>query len=228
MTTYLVTGANRGIGLELVKQLSSKPGAVVIGTTRSVAKLPADAGFLQGVRWVELDVSDWGSIESLPERLGGVDAIDVLINNAGVSSPARLLADVTGPELERVFRVNTFAPLLVTKALLPKLVAGSRKLVLNITSQLGSIANNTGGSSYAYRASKTGLNQLTVSLANELRPMGIACVMAHPGWVQTDMGGKEATLTPEVSVRGLVSIVDQAELSMSGRFLNYDGNPLPW
>lgn len=228
MTTYLVTGANRGIGLELVKQLSAKPGAVVIGTARSVAKLPADAGLLQGVRWVELDVSDWASIESLPERLGGVDAIDVLINNAGVSSPARLLADVTGPELERVFRVNTFAPLLVTKALLPKVVAGSRKLVLNITSQLGSIANNTGGSSYAYRASKTGLNQLTVSLANELRPNGVTCIMAHPGWVQTDMGGKEATLTPEVSVRGLLGIVDRAELSMSGRFLNYDGSALPW
>lgn len=228
MTTYLVTGANRGIGLEFVKQLSARPGAVVIGTARRVSGLSPEAASVKGVRWVELDVSDWASIESLPERLGGVDAIDVLINNAGVSSPARLLADVTGPELERVFRVNTFAPLLVTKALLPKLVAGSRKLVLNITSQLGSIANNTGGSSYAYRASKTGLNQLTVSLANELRPVGVTCIMAHPGWVQTDMGGKEATLTPEVSVRGLLGIVDRAELSMSGRFLNYDGSALPW
>lgn len=228
MTTYLVTGANRGIGLEFVKQLSARPGAVVIGTARRVSGLGPEAASVKGVRWVELDVSEWASIESLPERLADVGSIDVLINNAGVSSQARALADVTGPELERVFRVNTFAPLMVTKALLPKLNAGRRKLVMNVTSQLGSIANNTGGSSYAYRASKTGLNQLTVSLANELRPMGVTCVMVHPGWVQTDMGGKEATLTPEVSVRGLLGVLDRAELSMSGRFLNYDGTGLPW
>jgi NAD(P)-dependent dehydrogenase (short-subunit alcohol dehydrogenase family) len=228
MITYLVTGANRGIGLEFVKQISAKPGAVVIGTTRSAATLTADAGSLRGVRWVDLDVSDWGSIETLPERLGGVDAIDVLINNAGVSSPARLLADVTGPEFERVFRVNTFAPLLVTKALMPRLSAGGRKLIVNITSQLGSIANNTGGSTYAYRASKTGLNQLNASLANELRSAGFTCLAVHPGWVQTDMGGKQATLTPETSVRHMLGVIDRAEPGMSGRFFNYDGAALPW
>ena len=231
MATYLITGANRGIGLEFVRQLTAR-GDSVIGTARDPEALSAEARAVPGVRWVALEVADPASIDSLPTRLAGlgagVGAIDVLINNAGVSSTAKTLAELTAAELHRVFAVNTFAPLLVTKALMPLLTAGTRKLIVNITSQLGSITNNTGGSTYPYRASKTGLNQLNASLANELRPTGFTCLAMHPGWVQTDMGGKQATLTPETSVRHLLSVIDRAESGMSGRFFNYDGTPLPW
>jgi NAD(P)-dependent dehydrogenase (short-subunit alcohol dehydrogenase family) len=227
MATYLITGANRGIGLEFVRQLTAR-GDSVIGTARDPSALSAEARAVPGVRWVALEVADPASIDSLPTRLDALGSIDVLINNAGVSSTAKTLAELTAAELHRVFAVNTFAPLLVTKALMPLLTAGGRKLIVNISSQLGSIANNTGGSTYAYRASKTGLNQLNASLANELRPAGFTCLAMHPGWVQTDMGGKQATLTPETSVRQLLGVIDKAELGMSGKFLNYDGTPLPW
>jgi NAD(P)-dependent dehydrogenase (short-subunit alcohol dehydrogenase family) len=224
MSTILVTGANRGLGLEFVRQLKAK-GHRVIGTARRPSEAPELGKLADKV--IGLDVTDLASIEALAGPIGG-EGVDWLINNAGISSQTKSVATMDAADLRKVLEVNAVGPIMVTKALLALLRKGTGKKIVNISSQLGSIANNTGGSSYAYRASKTGLNQLTVSLANELRPMGIACVMAHPGWVQTDMGGKEATLTPEVSVRGLVSIVDQAELSMSGRFLNYDGNPLPW
>ncbi len=227
MATYLITGANRGIGLEFVRQLTAR-GDSVIGTARDPSALSAEARAVPGVRWVALEVADPASIDSLPTRLDALGSIDVLINNAGVSSTAKTLAELTAAELHRVFAVNTFAPLLVTKVLMPLLTAGGRKLIVNITSQLGSIANNTGGSTYAYRASKTGLNQLNASLANELRLAGFTCLAMHPGWVQTDMGGKQATLTPETSVRHLLGVIDKAELGMSGKFLNYDGAPLPW
>jgi len=231
MATYLITGANRGIGLEFVRQLTAR-GDSVIGTARDPAGLLEEARAVPGVRWVALEVADPASIDSLPTRLGslgsGVGPIDVLINNAGVSSTAKTLADLTSAELHRVFAVNTFAPLLVTKALLPLMSAGGRKLIVHITSQLGSITNNNGTSTYPYRASKTGLNQLNASLAHELRPAGFTCLAMHPGWVQTDMGGKQATLTPESSVRHLLGVIDRAEPGLSGRFFNYDGAPLPW
>lgn len=204
----------------------------MIGTARDLSGLSEEARAVPGVRWVALDVADPASIDSLPTRLASlgadVGAIDVLINNTGVSSTAKTLADLTAAELHRVFAVNTFAPLLVAKALMPLLSAGQRKLIVSITSQLGSIANNNGTSTYPYRASKTGLNQLNASLAHELRPAGFTCLAMHPGWVQTDMGGKQATLSPEASVRHLLGVIDRAEPGMSGRFLNYDGTPLPW
>jgi NAD(P)-dependent dehydrogenase (short-subunit alcohol dehydrogenase family) len=231
MATVLITGANRGIGLEFARQLSAR-GDAVIATARDLGGLSAGARGLAGVRWASLDVADAASIDGLSAQLdalpGGVGTIDVLINNAGVSSTAKTLTGLSAAELHRVFAVNTFAPMLVTKSLMPRLAAGGRKLIVNITSQLGSIANNTGGSTYPYRASKAGLNQLNASLANELRPGGFTCLVMHPGWVQTDMGGKQATLTPEASVRSLLSVIDRAEPGMSGRFLNYDGTPLPW
>ncbi len=227
MPTYLITGANRGIGLEFARRLAAR-GERVIATTRRPAELSAEAASLRGVTWVALDVSDPASIDSLASRLGGTDSIDVLINNAGVSSTIKAIAQLTAEELHRVFAVNSFAPLLVTRALLPLLKAGQRKLIVNISSQLASIANNTGGSSYPYRASKTALNQLTASLSNELRPAGFTCLAMHPGWVKTDMGGQEAHLTVEQAVTHMLPVIDGATPAQSGRFLNYDGKPLPW
>lgn len=225
-TTYLITGANRGIGLEFARQLSQRgKDAIIIATAREPANAQDLARLVHEV--VALDVADESSIAAFAEKLSG-RPIDVLINNAGVGSDQNTLAKVTLAELQRVFGVNTFAPLLVAKALMPNLRAGQRKTIFNITSQLGSITNNKGGSSYPYRASKSGLNQLTVSLSHELKGEGFCCVMAHPGWVKTDMGGPNATLTPEQSVTGLLKIIDGLKPEDTGAFFNYDGKTLPW
>lgn len=223
-STYLVTGSNRGLGLEFVKQLSAR-GDVVIGTVRDVAKAkeePEHAATL-----VPLELSDPASIDGLPAQVGD-RAVDVLINNAGVSSDSRTLAETRMEELHRVFAVNSFAPILVTKALLPNLRKGTRKLVVTVSSQLGSITNNSGGSTYAYRGSKAAVNMLTVSMHHELKGEGISCVVVHPGWVQTDMGGPNAPLKPDESVAQLIKLIDKLTTGDSGKFFNYDGSILPW
>ena len=222
--TVLVTGATRGIGLELVKQLIAR-GDRVIGTARSEAK----AGALRDLRArvVELDAASATSIAGLGERLGG-EAIDVLINNAGVSSSSKTLSVLDAAELQGVMFVNAIAPMLVTKAVIANLRSGKGKLVCQITSQLGSIANNTGGSSYGYRASKAALNQMNRSLAAELGGEGFVCVAVHPGWVRTDMGGPNATLSVEDSARQILGTLDRATPTDNGGFFNYDGAVLPW
>lgn len=245
MAQFIVTGANRGIGLGLVRRLTAR-GENVVATTRSISAVPADITSSRGagrVHWVALDAADPVSIEGFAARVAeaGVGAVDVLINNAGVSSQAKTLDQLTAAELHRVFAVNAFAPLLVAKALRPMLSAGSRKLIVNISSQLASITNNSGGSTYPYRASKAALNQLTVSMANELRGSGgsggsggggevsgFTCLAVHPGWVRTDMGGSQAPLSVEQSVTHLIELIDMAGPEHSGAFLNYDATPLPW
>jgi NAD(P)-dependent dehydrogenase (short-subunit alcohol dehydrogenase family) len=152
----------------------------------------------------------------------------VLINNAGVSSKARSVTEVDAAELAHAFAVNASAAVLVVKALLPNLRAGKQKLIVNITSQLGSIANNSGGSTYGYRASKAALNMFTVCLSNELKGEGFTVVAIHPGWVRTDMGGKNATLSVEESVGAILKTIGALRDEDTGRFLNYDGTGLPW
>lgn len=227
MTTFLITGAGRGLGLELARQLSRRPGATIIATARRPDGAPELPGLAHEVH--ALDVADEEAIRALGERLrdrpGG---IDVLINNAGVSSEHRSVGALTQAELRRVFDINAFAPILLTRALLPCLRAGKRRTVVNITSVLGSIAGNSGGSSYPYRASKAALNMLTVSLAHELKPEGFCCVAVHPGWVRTDMGGAHAPLSAQQSVGAMLSLIDGLKPGDSGRFLSHDGETIAW
>lgn len=226
MTTYLITGANRGLGLEFARQLSTRgKDTVILATARDPDKSPELARLVHDV--IPLDVADPASLDDMARRLGD-RPVDVLINNAGVSSDSSSIDKVTLAELQRVFTVNSFGPILAAKALLKNLRAGQRKTIFNITSQLGSIANNSGGSSYAYRASKTALNQLAVCLSNELRGEGFTCVMVHPGWVKTDMGGPNATLTTEESIKGMLTLLDRLKPDHTGTFFNYDGKTLPW
>lgn len=226
MPTYFITGANRGIGLEFARQLSVRGGdSTVFATARDPDKATELARLVHEV--LPLDVTSDESVAALPDLLKN-RPIDVLINNAGVSGAAKSITQLNTPDLQRIFAVNAFSPLLVTRTLLPNLLAAGRRTVVNITSQLGSIKNNSGGSTYEYRSSKTALNQLTVCLANELRTEGFCCVAVHPGWVQTDMGGKNATLTPEQSVRSMLTVFDRLSAADSGQFLNYDGSELPW
>ena len=231
-TTYLVTGANRGIGLEFARQLAAR-GDHVIATTRD----PEKAGELEllgergNVRVMMLDASDAESIDRLSHALEA-RPIDVLINNAGVSSETRTLGAVSFEALEKVFRVNAHAPLMVTQKLMENLRAGRRKTIVHISSQLASITNNLapggGGSSYGYRGSKAALNMMNACLANELRGEGMISVVLHPGWVQTDMGGANAHLTPSESVTQMIGVIDALGPLDSGRFLNFDGKALPW
>jgi NAD(P)-dependent dehydrogenase (short-subunit alcohol dehydrogenase family) len=222
--TVMVTGANRGIGLEFVRQYIARGDRVI-----AAVRKPSDAGALSsmGVKVVGLEASDEKSIEGLGEALRG-QAIDVLINNAGVSSETKSLAACNQAALVRDFTINSISPILVTRALLPCLRVGTRRLVVSITSKLGSIAQNTGGSAYGYRASKAALNMLNMSMANELKPEGFTCVVMHPGWVKTDMGGKEAPLTPEQAVSSMIQVISGLTMKESGSFRNYDGGVLPW
>lgn len=226
MPTYLITGANRGLGLEFARQLSTrKDDTRILATAREPEKATELARLVHDV--IPLDVADPASIEKLADHVKD-RPIDVLINNAGISSKNNSIEKLDAEELRQVFAVNAIGPMLVTRAILKNLRAGSRKTVFNITSQLGSIGNNHGGSSYGYRGSKAALNMLTVTLANELKKEGFTCVVAHPGWVQTDMGGPNATLKPEESIAALLKLIDGLKPEDTGKFFNYDGKPMPW
>lgn len=220
----LVTGANRGLGLEFVEQLQKK-GYEVIGTARSPEK--ATELKATGARVEQLDVADAGSVASLAERLNGAP-IDILINNAGMLNRAdSTLNTLDFDMMERSFQVNSLGPLRVTQALLPNLKAGTGKTVVSITSRLGSIELSNGGL-YSYRTSKTALNQINKIFSSELASEGFTCVVMHPGWVRTDMGGASATLSKAESISGMLGVIENLSTASNGKFYNYDGQELPW
>ena len=230
MTTVLVTGANRGIGLEFVRQYAGE-GAEVIACCRdpgAASALQALAGASAGrVRVMKLDVASAADIAALKDALAG-QPIDILINNAGISGPRRQSADDIDLEgwLE-TFRVNTVAPVAVSQALHANLKAGSEKKLAAITSQLGSTAGN-GGQRYAYRSSKAALNNAMRGLSRDWAGDGIAVGIFHPGWVKTDMGGSSAPVTPEASVRGLRRRIAELGPQTSGAYRDYAGAELAW
>lgn len=171
--------------------------------------------------------SDADSVAALAERLSG-KPIDILINNAGIfRGRGQELENLNFDDIIDSFAVNSIGPLRVTQALLPNLRAGKEKRVVSVSSRLGSIELNSGGM-YAYRASKTALNQLNKSLSSELGPEGFTCLVLHPGWVQTDMGGSRATYTAEESVRGMMRVINKSTRKSNGRFMDLEGNELPW
>ncbi len=225
MTTSLVTGAGRGIGLELVRQLRAR-GDDVIATVR---RPEAGAALAElGARVEALDVDDPASVDSLAARLEGTP-VDLLINNAGVYGQRG--ADLDSLDLEdalATFRTNALGPLRVTRALLPALRAGAGKRVVQVTSKMGSIDDNGSGGSYGYRASKAALNALNRSLSVDLAPEGFTCVVLHPGWVQTDMGGSAAPVSVEESARGMLAVLDGLGPGDTGRFFDFRGEEIPW
>ncbi len=222
--TWLITGSNRGIGLELARQVQAR-GDAVIGTCRD----PDSATGLQelGITAEELDVASGHSVLSLAEKLEGTP-IDVLVNNAGIGGGNRGLPDLEFELLIECFETNSVGPLRVTSALLPNLRAGQRRVVANLTSRMGSVADNTSGGYYAYRMSKAALNMANRSMAHELGEARIISVVFHPGWVQTDMGGEHAPLPVEQSVRGLLEVIDKLTLEDSGGFFDHAGETIPW
>ena len=219
----LITGANRGIGLELARQLAAR-GDRVIATCRNPAEAPELAAL--DVRVEPLDVSDPESIAELARRIDS--KLDILINNAGVGVRGGSLGEFDYERFERFFAVNTLGALRVTEALIPHLRRGDRRVVASMTSRMGSIADNTSGGSYEYRASKAALNMVNRSLSVDLRPEGFICLVLHPGWVQTEMGGSSAPLTTHDSVAGLLRVVDSADADYNGGFYDQSGHLLPW
>ena len=220
----LITGANRGLGLEFARQYSDA-GWQVIGTARK----PDTATELNGTgaRVFQLDVTDADSVDRLAAELDG-RPIDLLINNAGVLDRNARLPEVDISTVEWILDVNVLGPMRVTQALLPNLSAGERKTVVNISSRLGSLTRNDSGGLYGYRESKVALNMFTVSLANELRDDDFIVVAMNPGWVQTDMGGENAALTPEQSVSGMRSVIAGLTADDTGTFRVHSGGQEPW
>ena len=222
--TVLITGANRGIGLELARQYATG-GWQVIGTARR----PDNAEALRdtGADVVQLDVTDQQSVDRLADSLEG-RAIDLLINNAGILPLMWTLEEVDIEQFNRILAVNTVGPVRVTKALLPNLRTGELKTVVNVTSNLGSIGENSGGGFYGYRESKAALNMFTRSLAADLGSEGFTCIVMHPGWVKTDMGGTSAPVEVEDSAAGIRRVIDSLTPSDNGTFWTFEGDQMAW
>lgn len=222
--SVLITGANRGIGLELARQYAAE-GWRVIGTARN----PEAATELRatGAEVRQLDVTDQASVDRLAKDLAGMP-IDMLINNAGIQSLMWTLAEIDIDKFETLFDVNTLGPIRMVRALLPNLQAGKSRRIINITSNLSSIAGNTEGAFYGYRESKAALNMFTRSIAAELGPAGFICVVLHPGWVQTDMGGPDAPLRVRESVLGMRGVIENLSSADNGTFWTHAGEQMAW
>ena len=221
MPTVLVTGANRGLGLEFARQYAAD-GWDVIATVRD----PARAGDLgtaaPGARIEALDVSDLKAVEAFAGRLGDTP-LDRLVANAGVSKAHRIQSAADAATWLDVLAVNTVAPTLLAGLLAPNVAAAGGKMAA-VTSKMGSIADSSGGY-VAYRSSKAALNAAWHAIVPYV---AVPLVLLHPGWVQTDMGGAGAQITPEESVRGMRNVIERLTPERSGAFLDYQGNPIPW
>ena len=223
MATWLVTGANRGIGLSLSKQLAAR-GDKVIGVCRatSAALDASGATVVDGV-----DVSDAAAVAALPARIGDV-RIDGLVLNAGIFTNESLDAlDADGfARIQRQFEVNALGPLRVAAALQAQLAEGAKIGI--ITSRMGSVADNGSGGSYGYRMSKAALNAAGRSLALDLAPRGISVGLLHPGYVRTDMTGRSGNVEPSEAASMLVARIDELDAATSGTFRHASGEELPW
>lgn len=228
MPTALVTGCNRGLGLEFARQLLNQ-GNRVIATARDPKNAPELAALAATGRLElhPLEATSQSSIDALAAALKSTP-IDLLINNAAVTGPDRSIEAATLDELNRILAINVSAPAALTRALLPNLRAGTRKQIVMISSQLGSITNATHGFSYGYCISKAALNMLAVKLSKELRPEGFTVVTLHPGWNRTDMGGPQAPLLPSQGVAGCLNVINTLTPKDTGRYIDHENNQLPW
>lgn len=228
----LITGANRGIGLELAKQYLER-GAHVFATCRNPGRASAlhalSAAFPHTLLVIEMEVTYADQIASAVRHIRkATQSLNILYNNAAINPPGQALGQITTETMLDVFNVNAVAPLMITRACLDLLRAGDNPRVINISSDMASLAGRDYGDDYAYCASKAALNMNTRGMAVDLRPYGITCVALDPGWVRTDMGGPRAQLSPEESAAGILSVVDRLKLPMSGSYLRWNGETLPW
>jgi len=224
--SVLVTGSNRGIGLEFVRQYAAE-GWRVFATCRGPAKAAALKAIDGDVRVHALDVVDDARIAALAGELRN-EPLDLLINNAGVMGPEDAFGRTDPDGWVDTLRVNAIAPIRVLERFLPHLERGRRKTAMSITSGMGSIGDNTSGGAYAYRTSKAALNQAMRSAAIDLKDKGTIVVVINPGWVRTDMGGRGAPLAVEQSVSNMRRTIAALTPADSGKFLNHTGEVYPW
>ena len=237
----LITGSSRGLGLEMVRQLVARGDTnKIVATCRDPAGCPAllelDASS-DKVHVLRLDVTRTNSFPVLADNFKRITegrGLNILINNAGVSPKSTKVNLVTEEQMRNTFECNVIAPLFLTKSLLPELkqaakVSGNPALIVNLSSILGSIAENTKqGGLYPYRASKSALNAVTRSLSLDLANDKVEAVAIHPGWVRTDMGGQHAPLSPEQSVAGVLAQINGHTSDNNGGFIDQEGKTLPW
>ncbi|QSQ17540.1 SDR family oxidoreductase [Myxococcus landrumensis] len=225
----VISGANRGIGLELVRQCLHRGDGVHAGVRapERATELTALAHGSHGQLHVHaLDVTDEASVRAFAAAIPG--PVHLLINNAGVRSRPDDLAGLDSDDLTRTFQVNAVAALRMTLLLRPQLRAAGGAKVANLSSNLGSIADNSWGGAYGYRMSKAALNMATRSLGHDLKEDGILAFALSPGWVRTDMGGSEAPTAVDLSVSGLLSVLGHLGAEDTGGFFDFEGKRLPW
>ena len=228
MSSVLVTGANRGLGYEFVKQYSEKGFNVFaccrnIGHAKNLTELVVASS---NIKIYELDVSNIKSIKILSEQLQD-KKIDVLINNAGIYRSSSV-GNINYDEWLESFKINTIAPYQIIENFLDQIINSDLRKVISITSKMGSIDDNTSGGSYIYRSSKTALNSMMRSLTYDLKNQGIATLTLHPGWVRTDMGGPGGWIDAFESVQGMIKQIDKLTIDDSGKYLDYAGKYINW
>jgi NAD(P)-dependent dehydrogenase (short-subunit alcohol dehydrogenase family) len=231
MQSALITGANRGLGLEFARQYLAD-GWQVYAACRAPAsaselcRLAEESG--EKLQILAMDVTDPASIHEAATKLDG-QAIDLLLNNAGIMGPrGQTIGNIDYEAWAEVLAVNTMGPLRVSEAFVEHVARSDRKLIVTLTSGMGSIADNTSGGSIVYRSSKAAVNIAMRSLAIDLAPRGITSVVVNPGWVRTDMGGPNATLEPPESIGRLMRLIATFGPEQSGRFFNHTGQEYPW
>lgn len=231
MKTVLITGSDKGLGLEFTRQYLDAGWQV-----HATCRRPDEARDLQILaekndllRIHPLDVTDPASIRTLAEALRD-GTLDVLLNNAGVygDQSFRGFGSLDYERWDHAFRVNTMGPIRVSEAFLPQISRSKQRLIVMISTKMASLSDNTSGGAYLYRSSKAGLNAAAKSLALDLHGQGIGVLLLHPGWVQTDMGGEAAPLPPATSIHGMRQVIERFTLAQSGHFFAYDGQEILW
>ncbi len=230
MQRVVITGSNRGIGLGLTRAYLHR-GDQVFACCRNpetATELNALQQEFTTLHVIPLEVTSPASIDLAAAVVKGfTGGIDILINNAGVGGGTEHIGALTEEDLVNIFRVNSVAPILITQAFMALLESGKNARIVHISSKMGSIADNGSGGYYGYRASKAALNMLNSCLSIDLGKKIISIVI-NPGWVRTDMGGQGATLDVETSTEGIVNVVDHLAPKDSGRFLEWNGDEIPW
>jgi NAD(P)-dependent dehydrogenase (short-subunit alcohol dehydrogenase family) len=231
MPTTLITGANRGLGLEFTRQYLAE-GYAVLAACRSPDRADAlrqlERDGSGALTLLEVDVADSASVKRAASRLRS-PTIDILVNCAGViGAHGQTIGSLDYHDWMQVLEVNVMGPARMCEAFLDRLAQSDRRLIVTITSGMGSLADNTSGGSIPYRTSKAAVNMLMRTAAIDLKPRGITCVVLNPGWVKTDMGGPNAKLSAEESVGGMRRVISKLGPEDSGRFYNYDGREYPW
>lgn len=225
METVFITGANRGIGLELTRQFLDR-GYRVHATYRSniggLGEIESEYLNLH-----QLDVRDYATIPPILQEID--ETIDILVNNAGIADgrwPS--LSEIDAEQAIEVLEVNSVAPVMMVQSALKNLKRSNNPRIAMVSSLMGSISDCMSGRSYAYRASKSALNMFSIAMMNELREDGISILILHPGWVQTDMGGPNATLSRERSASDIIERIEEQTLMMTGRYVKHDGTHIEW